>query len=205
VPDTSGAFQGFTWNNPAVYAGLQYYAAISGPSNVPVPVDLAYTITLTVSGYASASAWIALNPSAPLPSGAPPPCSPLYVPLKQLTTTGGSLCNDETIGQVSNMTFSGVLTETITANTIFDIGELIRLSAPNGPVATGYAQVDPVLYIDPSFAAVDPDYLTHYTILLSPGIGNTEQIPEPSTAALLLCGLALIRFGLRRRIWSHAA
>lgn len=198
VPDTSGTFQGFSWDTSAAYAGIQYYAAISGPNNGPVPVDLAYTIAMTVSGYAEGQVWVALNPSSPIPSGQSFPCPSTYVPLKQLTTFGGSLCSNETIGHVSSATFTGTLTEMITPDTQFDVGELVRLSIPNGAGATGYASVDPVLYIDPSFASVDPNYLTDYSIVLSPGVGNTEDVPEPSSIALLLAGLSLLVAGRLR-------
>ena len=197
VTDTSGTFQSFNPYRASTYAGLQYYAAVSGPDHGPIPIDLAYTITLTVSGYNVGAAWIALNPSNPLPSGFAPPCPSQYIPLKQLVTTGGSSCSDETIGHVSNQTVSGVLTEMIAPNTMFDIGELVEFVAPTSSSATGYAQVDPVLYIDPSFAAIDPNYLTDYTILLSAGVGNTE-VPEPLTLSVFTAGLAGT-FVMRRR------
>ena len=196
VSDISGAFASDgPWDKSVSYAGLQYYATILGPNNGLIPVDLAYTITLTVSGVSSQdAAWIALNPSNPISSGYISPCPSLIVPLKQLSSGAGSSCDNRTIGHVTNDTISGVLTENIAPNTVFDIGELVRLEEP------GYASVDPILYIDPSFADTDPNYLTDYSILLSPGVGNTEDVPEPLTLSMFAIGaMCLVTLGRRRK------
>lgn len=168
------------------YSGIQYYAMVVGPSGVVLPMDLAYSLTLTVSGGTRGAAWVGFNMSA-YPSSSPP--------LRQLSTGAGST-DGKTTGGVTNMTVSGVLTDMIMSNTVFEIADMVQLNNSLG--GTGYAFVDPALFIDPSFAAVDPDYLSHYSIVLSAGVGN-DTIPEPATCALFTAGVVGIAMVRRRK------
>ena len=65
-------------------------------------------------------------------------------------------------------------------------------AAGAGAVAEAFA--DPYLYVDPAFLATHPGY----TVLVSPGIGNTAPVPEP--AAALLFGAGLLGLMARRRL-----
>jgi len=70
-------------------------------------------------------------------------------------------------------------------------------SENNGRDFSGEAGVDPILYIDPQFLAEHPGYtLETDTVLL----GNTAGVPEPTSWALMVCGLAAMGAALRRRI-----
>jgi hypothetical protein len=60
-----------------------------------------------------------------------------------------------------------------------------------GP-STGEALIDPVYRVDPSFPNA-----SQYSIVLSPGIGNSA-VPEPAAWATMLLGLAALGAALRR-------
>ena len=67
---------------------------------------------------------------------------------------------------------------------------------------SAHAYVDPEISIDPSFALTDPNYLTNYSIVLSPGVGNSlpaGAVPEPATWALMIGGFGLTGALARRR------
>ena len=67
-----------------------------------------------------------------------------------------------------------------------------------GGSASAFA--DPMISIDPSFATVDPNYLTDYQLLLSDGVGNlTSNIPEPGSVALLAGSWLLLTWRRNRR------
>jgi hypothetical protein len=70
----------------------------------------------------------------------------------------------------------------------------IYILADTTVVGLGYAfaQVDPVISIDPFFLAANPGY----SLALSQGIGN--GVPEPASWALMLLGLGLVG-GLRAK------
>ena len=65
--------------------------------------------------------------------------------------------------------------------------------------STAYA--DPQFFIDPSFAAIDPNYQSDYSILFSPGVNGAA--PEPGVWALMLIGLGGVGGAVRGR--SRAA
>jgi hypothetical protein len=65
-----------------------------------------------------------------------------------------------------------------------------------GPL-TGLASTyfDPFFFIDPTFAAANPEY----SLSFSSGIGNVNAVPEPSAWAMMILGFAGIGFVAYRR------
>lgn len=97
-------------------------------------------------------------------------------------------------------TFSGKISTATNAGAIFGITVNAVTYAAEGFGNSGYIHLDPILSIDPSFAAVDPNYLSDYSILTSTGVGNQpDVVPEPLTWALMICGFGLAGTTLRRR------
>lgn len=197
VANTSaGLWYGYNntfWNTPYGVAGMTYYASATGPAGVPLPIDLAYTISWSgTPGTYQVGGGIFLNASAHLDPAAG--LHPTY--LVNEDQIGSRVFNN---GIQTPNTRTGILTDTIISNTVFDIGlEVYARTAFRVPGSFATVTVDPVLYIDPSFAAIDPNYLTDFTIELSPGVRNApNEIPEPMTLPLFLAGLAGI-FGLMR-------
>jgi hypothetical protein len=91
----------------------------------------------------------------------------------------------------SNPTWSG----TLTAVAVEGYDNVIGISATTTVqgLGTGYAFADPVVSIDPTFLAANPEY----SLILN--VGNTSSTaPEPSTM-LLACGCLLGLFLAGRR------
>lgn len=175
------------WDTPLTpTAILRYYAHFGGTPNVPLPVDLAYKLSVwsTSPDSRGASAAIWLNQSG----------HALSIPginYDELTYIDGA-------PGLMTPTRSGVLTDTILSGTEFDV--TMDVIAVSDAIGSAYASVDPVLYIDPSFAAIDPNYLTDFPLELSPGVGNTpNDIPEPMTLPLFLAGLVGLFGAMRLR------
>jgi len=196
VPAT-GSFQTVHFNTPGYPARMQYYAQVIGPAGIPVPIDLAYTLTYSVNtsnpnlvGIAVvAVAGVLLNPSVYLNASAGQ--HPTFGVNADQIGTGISDANGPTPS-----TRSGTLTDTVLSNTEFDIGLFAYVFSDSRFPGSAFASVDPVLFIDPSFAALYPNYLTDFHIELSPGAGNAEVMPEPVTLTLFgggLVGLVLMR------------
>lgn len=70
-----------------------------------------------------------------------------------------------------------------------------------GGAASATAYIDPTIMIDPTFAKIDPNYLTDFTLSISDGIGNGVEagVPEPASWALMLLGFGAMGATLRRR------
>jgi hypothetical protein len=72
---------------------------------------------------------------------------------------------------------------------------VLGVTQPDG--GTAHAFLDPILTIDPIFAANNPGY----TLVFSEGIGNNpiSPVPEPSSFVLMLSGIGAMGYVARRR------
>jgi hypothetical protein len=105
-----------------------------------------------------------------------------------LTFPGSPPASGETDG-----VYSFVNTEQVNVGSIYYLNIFVEAGAR---YTSADAFLDPYIYVDPTFPNAD-----QYSILLSPGIGNslTAPVPEPSTWAMLLLGFSGISlFGYRR-------
>ncbi len=155
------------------YAALIYDFGVIGPDEVEIPVT--FNVTETVGGdnafidmgwgsafeYACMYLFQGQTPGNPY-SGGYPTCS--YDTPYNPGRSGGTY------------TFS--LLEWIESNTPYQISLIASVESFDG---LAFASADTTLSIDPLFAQ-------NYSILFSPGIGNT--VPEPSSLALV--GISLI-------------
>jgi hypothetical protein len=93
-------------------------------------------------------------------------------------------------------TTSGYLQATETTNTPFKIS--IGAESEYG----GYAYADPLLEIDPTWAAANSDLASQVSLEFSDGVDNgfgVPSVPEPASWALMIVGFGLIGGSLRRR------
>lgn len=179
-------------------AEITYFAEFVGPA-ATLPVDLSFTISASASNDPGATARAeicldCLNPDVIQSNG-------LYVEddgasggsFQILGTTGIS-----SLGAVTGtLTQSGTITRNISEGTVFEI--IMRAEAgSSNPPGTESAFVDPMLFIDSSFAAIDPNFLGDYQLFLSPGVGNSESVPEPLALSLFGAGFAGV-VAMRRR------
>ena len=153
-------------------ASLLYYWMVQGPAGTSVPLDLTYSAELSLPDGDSGS--VSINFCGGHCSG---------TALSPNSAASGVLTTEDVTGAV------GTTTLTVGA-------------AGTNPFVGGsaIAYIDPVISIDPSFAAIDPNYQQDYSIILSAGIGNSPaSVPEPSSSALLAAGLIGTATVLRRR------
>jgi hypothetical protein len=191
---TSG-FEGYL-AGPSSAATYYYWAAVVGPNNVDVPVDLIYTETITLAGplaVGNAEAQGQLGIFANIP--------PEFYDIPEIP-------GHDVEGYIGTTSVSGSISYLSTANTPFVIGGVVTADL-GGYTGSATDVLDPILTIDPSFAATDPNYPSDYSIELSYGVGNTiSAAPEPSTWAMMLIGFgglgATLR-GSRRRLGAATA
>jgi hypothetical protein len=175
-------------------ATVSYWVQVNGPTaGVAVPLDVTYSMTLstTVSGgaYALAGARFTYD-SDPNYTYAPVDISTGGY-TDGATSSGGTIAFSETTGTAFPAGFSAV-------ETLYYAG------------GQASAVIDPVYSIDPSFASVDPNYLTDYSLSFSPNIQNagpSSAVPEAGSLPILAAGLAglLQVIGFRRSRRAQAA
>lgn len=100
-----------------------------------------------------------------------------------LPVTGGFAYSD-TFMLTSNFIYTVLMTATADVSTTLGVQS-----------ATAY--LDPIFFIDPTFPNADI-----YSILISPGIGNSLPVPEPSEWMMFLIGLAILLLRFRKGAYS---
>lgn len=170
---------------PSSFASYYYAAEVIGPTNDTVPVDLSYTLSGALSGPfpgTEVQAGAQLGMFADIPPA--------------LYDVPSIFSDDYSLGTFSE---SGSVSYLSTANTPFFIGGGVGAQI-GGYTASSSITLDPILTIDPSFAAVDPNYLKGYSIVLSPGVGNAvSAAPESAAWAMMLLGIGGVGAAMRRR------
>jgi hypothetical protein len=171
---------------------MRYFFTINGPSqytNTMLLVNLTGSISLSASadntGQANALA------SFQLTTGTSSPTASLEI------DRGGEVIGSQsslsTTLQAYSYASGGGGTVTLRAEAVARKG-------------SAFAFVDPIVSIDPSFALIDPNYLTDFSITLSPDVQNgISSVPEASTWAMMILGFFGVGFmAYRRRIQSTA-
>jgi hypothetical protein len=189
---TSGTGTVGAWSDAADAlsgANLSYYISIVGPSGL-VPIDFTARGTLAQS-YATGSASTQLYIEGDIDDQ-------LSVDIWGQQSISLSGDQNPLTGSANAFTLSGTTEEA--ANTQILVGMSIGINVEtNGPYPTGSASayLDPIFYIDPTF----PD-ASEYSIVISPGIGNSpvSGVPEPSTWAMMLLGVAGLGFAGYRNV-----
>lgn len=173
---------GFAVVTASASSFLTYYFAVVGGQFgdiVPVEVDFSLAARQTGDGYGSAYFSVTGFGS------------------KEICTR--SNCADQ------SETYTGAFHFNASVGLNNEVYTFAQAGASYGPDArTGYAMVDPYIFIDPTFANAG-----NYRIVVSDGVGNvaptTGGVPEPATWGLMLAGFALAGVGLRRREIAAAA
>jgi hypothetical protein len=109
-------------------------------------------------------------------------------------SVGGTFCASVLCSAAD---FSGAFAINAASGSIGTIGLNANVGGGFGPIdSSAAASVDPLIFVDPSFADADL-----YSIVLSEGVANAlpgaSAVPEPSTWAMMVLGLAGFA-GLRR-------
>lgn len=184
-----------TQSNGANSASLRYFFRIDGPSAVVVPIDVEYYIFGTVS-----QSWVGLPTTADLTA----------------FTSSGSQISVQTLGNArlakAEATFkitgktsthtgaagNGTFHLSLQSNQIYSVLLTAVASVSAAPGVSNsfnsfsHAYADPFISIGTTFHENNPDY----SLSFSTGISNVVAVPEPSSFALMLGGIA---FGLWRR------
>jgi hypothetical protein len=151
-------------------ASVSYSVTVTGPS-ATVPLDVTYfmSATTTVSG----GAWAMAQPGFIYDEN--------YTPVS--LNVGGYSDGSSTSG--GTIHFSEAAGTTFVAG--LDATETLYYQGGSASVL-----IDPVYSIDPSFALIDPNYLTDYSLTFTAGIQNIESstaVPLPGAMPLLAVGL----------------
>jgi len=171
---------------------LLYYVSVVGPSDINVPLDLlGFTSTEgNTSDAGSGGGWISEASFTIGNSDVNVIDSSLdYNPGGYNIVDQQSGYNPQTYSNIVNIPFS------ISANSSQSI--FLDVYASVGGTTAAFTTIDPTIQIDPDFLAENPGY----SLVFSPGIGNTpvSAAPEPSSWLLMILGLGVVGGLLRRR------
>jgi hypothetical protein len=183
-----GLYLGYGGNS---LASINYYAEVVGPADY-VPVDMQYSGQWSQTGPDPETFGYAYD--AIFSDGG-------YGGL----VAGGTVFRSD---MDSSNVFSGSISYLSPTYAPFKISLSTQVIAGEYNGSSAYLRLDPTLFIDPSFASVDPNYLQDYSIILSSGIGNApDAVPEPGAWMLLLAGMGILGVATRckRRDSGQAA
>ena len=112
-----------------------------------------------------------------------------------------AVCSNASCGTAGS-SFSGAVSTRARSG---DAGNALTLqvqAATGDSIVSGSASAsaDPFIFIDPSFPGA-----SRYSVEVSPGIGNSAAVPEPSSGTLLAVGVLTcsVRRGLAHRLACH--
>lgn len=177
-----------------VHADLHFYYELVGPASAdPIPLIFTGTLSVGTTGQAGAG----MSAIAQVESDQ---CLAGFG-----CTIASGLANfaecflSESLTDSCSASATGTLLHfSVFANTEYGIDETIGVSgngATTKVLMTGFAEIDPIISIDPSFAGAG-----NYQILLSNGIGNSADVATPEPATFALVGLALGAVAFLRRV-----
>jgi hypothetical protein len=170
-------------NYTSAVNNLDYYIRIVGPdaSNVPLIVNSRGSFSSTNLVYGSSSSLLL--------SVGYQTIAYVGASTSGLTILGGS-------GSISGPASDLSITQTLSAqsNTDIFVHMYVVASIQGNTVESTGAFLDPIFFIDPTFAGAD-----QYSIETSFGIGNVSAVPEPSTWAMMILGFAGVGFMACRR------
>ena len=169
-------------------AYLSYsFEFLGGPADLMIPVTITYNMVLSVlaDGYAEGQ-FIVFNHAY---NGA-------FDPIYNDSSTIGGTTNVFGLNVTRSFSFNAAYN---TENSIF-MGVLAN-SSNSFTHGAASAYLDPIISIDPAFAALHPGT----SLVLSDGVLNAEPggagggVPEPASWALMIAGFGLAGAALRRR------
>jgi PEP-CTERM motif len=149
---------------------FSYYVEIVGPANVPLPITVASTATLSATGAAQAGFSLGVGSQ----------------------TIGIGNCYFASLAACG--THSTSTSMVMMTNQLYAVGMMADVSNFLG-AGSGSAVVDPQFFFDGDFA---PEYAFAFSPGVGNGV-TVGVVPEPETLALMLAGLAAGSIALRRR------
>ena len=183
----------------ATGASINYYFAVTGPSDVPVPII--YNGNISISGNAPNDAPVGVSARDGIfgysdPTGVSNLCGTFLV-CSLSGFSAGSYPIDESLTIPTNTT-----EEVYVLAYMFETGYL----GSGLPAFNETLTVDPFIQIDPTWLSSNPGYSLEF----SSGVGNSplSAAPEPATWAMMLVGLGGIGAAMRssrRKMWGAAA